>query len=290
MTVKHTMEYFYETHAKGLKSGNEVKKTARLINEVIGTRKIIELDKADIMKLKATVGDNSESQANKCLAWLSSALNHCRGEIKELHGVINVCQFVTKYNIHGRDTYVTADEMPRLLESIKKEPNPYGRAAVILYILLGQRKDEILRIEHRNIDMQGKRVRWPDTKNGKKHHVPLSDEAMEVIKRIPRVIGSPWLFPAINPPRGLKGQDHLKDIRHSWDRIREDAGMTHITVHDLRRTLGSWMAMGGEPLALIGKILNHSSPAVTAEHYAHFDDKSQREALNRHAKKVLSIR
>ena len=290
MTVKHAMEYFYETHAKLLKSADCVRKSTRAVNKVIGNRKIVDLTKADIMELKSVVGSRSHSGANRALAWLSSALNHCRGEITELHHVVNVCQFVKKYKIQARDTYVTADEMPRLLEAIKKEPNPYGRAAVILYILLGQRKDEILRIEHRNIDLVGKRIRWPDTKNGKKHHVPLSDEALEVIKRIPRVIGSPWLFPAMNLRRSLKGQNHLKDIRHSWDMIREDAEMTHITVHDLRRTLGSWMAMGGEPLALIGKILNHSSPAVTAEHYAHFDDASQREALNRHAKKVLSIR
>jgi len=290
MTVKHAMDYFYNTHGKELKSHSEILDTAKLINGVVGYIRLVDLNKQDIMDLKSEVGAVSLSQANKALGWLRSAINHCRGEITELHHIVNPCQFVKKFKIHARDTYVKADEMPRLLEAIKKEPNPYGRAAIILYILLGQRKDEILRIEYKNIDMIGKRIMWPDTKNKKKHHIPIPDEAMEILRRIPRVIGSPWLFPAMNPAIGLTGQTHLKDIRRAWNRIRKDADMTHVTVHDLRRTLGSWMAMGGEPLALIGKILNHSSPAVTAEHYAHFDDASQREALNRHAKKVLSIR
>jgi hypothetical protein len=47
--------------------------------------------------------------------------------------------------------------------------------------------------------------------------------------------------------------------------------------------------MSGENLQLIGKLMGHSGPGVTYDHYAHFQDQPQRDALNRHAKKVLSF-
>jgi integrase len=34
-------------------------------------------------------------------------------------------------------------------------------------------------------------------------------------------------------------------------------------IHDLRRTLGSWLASGGASLPIVGKILNHKSPQAT---------------------------
>jgi integrase len=43
-----------------------------------------------------------------------------------------------------------------------------------------------------------------------------------------------------------------------------------LTVHDLRRTLASWQAMGGSSLPIIGRTLGHADPATTAI-YARLD-------------------
>lgn len=44
---------------------------------------------------------------------------------------------------------------------------------------------------------------------------------------------------------------------------REEFDLTDIRIHDLRRTLGSWQAMTGASLAIIGQSLNHKSLAAT---------------------------
>lgn len=49
-----------------------------------------------------------------------------------------------------------------------------------------------------------------------------------------------------------------------------DYTMRDIRIHDLRRTLGSWQAMTGASLAIIGKSLNHKSQQATAI-YARLD-------------------
>ena len=40
--------------------------------------------------------------------------------------------------------------------------------------------------------------------------------------------------------------------------------MPHLRIHDLRRTMGSWQAINGESLTVIGKSLGHKNVATTA--------------------------
>jgi integrase len=69
-------------------------------------------------------------------------------------------------------------------------------------------------------------------------------------------------------------------------RIMERAGIPYgrndpdgVTLHDLRRTLGSWQARTGASLAIIGKSLNHKSQQATAI-YARLDLDPVRASVN----------
>jgi integrase len=46
--------------------------------------------------------------------------------------------------------------------------------------------------------------------------------------------------------------------------LLERAKLSGLKIHDLRRTFGSWQAMTGSSLPIIGKSLGHSTPASTA--------------------------
>jgi integrase len=69
--------------------------------------------------------------------------------------------------------------------------------------------------------------------------------------------------------------------RHS----EEDA----IRIHDLRRTTGSWLAMAGASLPLIGKVLNHSN-ASTTQIYARLAEDAPRAALDALAEKMIATK
>ncbi|HEY9755214.1 MAG TPA: tyrosine-type recombinase/integrase [Oculatellaceae cyanobacterium] len=43
----------------------------------------------------------------------------------------------------------------------------------------------------------------------------------------------------------------------------EAAGLENLRMHDLRRTLGSYMAIGNQSLHVIGKVLRHRSTSAT---------------------------
>jgi integrase len=68
----------------------------------------------------------------------------------------------------------------------------------------------------------------------------------------------------------------------SWSGPASPTGATRpdgVTLHDLRRTLGSWQARTGASLAIIGKSLNHKSQQATAI-YARLDLDPVRASVN----------
>jgi integrase len=75
-------------------------------------------------------------------------------------------------------------------------------------------------------------------------------------------------------------------MKRVWDRIRLTAGIHDVRFHDLRRTVGSWLAGSGESLHLIGKVLNHRDVSTTAI-YARLNLDPVRQALERNASKML---
>ena len=78
----------------------------------------------------------------------------------------------------------------------------------------------------------------------------------------------------------------LQNMKRAWDRIRTKAGIQDVRFHDLRRTVGSWLAGSGESLSLIGKVLNHRDVSTTAI-YARLNLDPVRQALERNAIKML---
>lgn len=61
-----------------------------------------------------------------------------------------------------------------------------------------------------------------------------------------------------------------------------------VRLHDLRRTVGSWLAQSGNSLHLIGKVLNHSDTKTTAI-YARFGEDSVRAALEQHGARIMDV-
>ena len=83
-----------------------------------------------------------------------------------------------------------------------------------------------------------------------------------------------------------EGDRPKADIKKPWARIRKAAGLEDIRLHDLRRTVGSWMAQAGVPLQVIGQVLNHTHPDVTRI-YARLAENQSREALDAFAEKFV---
>lgn len=192
----------------------------------------------------------------------------------------NPAQGIDDYRELKRDRWVTPEELPRLAQAINEEPNQSARNALWLYLLTGARKSELLTARWEHLDWTRAELKLPDTKAGRVHYIPLSPPAVALLREIPRVEGNAFILV------GKVAGAHLVNISKPWGRVRAAAGVEDVRLHDLRRTVGSWLAQAGNSLHLIGRVLNHSNQATTAI-YARFGEDSVRAALEQHGARIL---
>jgi integrase len=139
----------------------------------------------------------------------------------------------------------------------------YGQI-VRLLILTGQRKTEIGDLTWQEIDLEKRQLDLPPerTKNGRPHLVPLSDEAIKLLKETPRFEARSFAFG--QGARGFQGWSKAKLLLD--DRIgkeRAKAGqkpMPGWTLHDIRRSVVTHLHEHGfaQP-HIVEAIVNHVS-------------------------------
>jgi integrase len=248
----------------------------RAINKYVlpnwATKKVRNLERSDVARLHHKVGRTYPYTANRLLELISKMCELARvwGFVDE--GSTNPARGITRFKEHKRDRYITPQELPKLAAAIDNESNLYARYAIWLFLLTGLRKSELLQARWTNVDWDRNELTIQDTKNGKPHHLPLSSAARALLQRLPRQEGNPFLFP------GREDGKYLVNIDKAWRRIRTEAGVPDVRLHDLRRTVGSWLAQSGNSLHLIGRVLNHRTPSTT-QVYARFGNDHVHAAL-----------
>lgn len=101
----------------------------------------------------------------------------------------------------------------------------------------------------------------PDPKNSNPVWLPLSSQAVELLKTRQRVKGSPFVFASW----GKCG--HIRDPRDTMKKVSEVAGL-HLSPHDLRRTFTTiGIANCGIDLFKVELLTNHVPKSVTERHY-----------------------
>jgi len=146
----------------------------------------------------------------------------------------------------------------------------------------GLRSNELLKAKWENVDWDRGTLFIGLTKNGDPLLAPLTDDALERLRAIPRVANNPHII------CGKNMGAHLTGIREPLQRVLKHAGIENLRIHDLRRTVGSWLAQDGVSLHLIGQVLNHRDTKTTAG-YAYFQTQQRREVLASHGQRIFAM-
>lgn len=77
----------------------------------------------------------------------------------------------------------------------------------------------------------------------------------------------------------------MSRIDKAWQKIRKEAGLSDVRLHDLRRTVGSWVVQATKNLPLVGDVLNQTNQNVTRV-YSRFTNDHVRDALTAHADRL----
>lgn len=245
------------------------------------SRKLNSITKADVCSRHAEMGSTgSTTNANRMVA-LVRCLFNCAIDWGLFTGV-NPASRMKMFKEVSRDRFVTPDELPRLWTALQHEPNPFVRGAFFVGLLTGARRSEVLSMQWADLDLGQSLWRIPITKAGRPHYIPLPIPVIDELLKLPRLDGNPYVF------CGRWGRSHLINVSKPWKRIRKEAGLEDVRIHDLRRTLGSWLVAAGASLPLIGKALNHSQ-AATTQIYARMQLDPVRLALDANATKMLTM-
>ena len=184
----------------------------------------------------------------------------------------NPCAGIRRYRRQGRERFLSTAEVSRLGAVLASHDadHPQAVAIVRLLLLTGCRKGEIISLKWRYY-REGK-LFLPDSKVGPRT-VWLSSPARAILDGLPRT--SVWVFPS---PR-KNGFLHAATVGSVWHRVREEADLSDVRLHDLRHTHASMALAQGETVPTIGRLLGHRNPATTLK-YIHLSDAMVREAVD----------
>ena len=253
------LEEYVPVHCKP-STREEYRRSVRLfVDPVIGELRVPEVQRKDIAALHHGLRDKPY-QANRTLGVLSKMFS-----LAEVWGWrpdgSNPCRHVKRYKEHKRERFLSPEETERLGQVLREaeEEMPSAVAAFRLLLLTGCRMSEIrdLRWDYVKNDC----IELPDAKTGGRV-VPLGPEARAVLSSIPREEDNPWVI------AGRLPGSHLTDLQRPWRRIRKQAGLEGVRIHDLRHSFASRALALGESLTMIGKLLGHTQVQTTAR-YAH---------------------
>ena len=144
---------------------------------------------------------------------------------------------------------------------------------VLLAMNTGLRRGELFSLRWADVDLRGRTlaVRGADAKSGQTRHVPLNNEASDVLSQLSRE--SALVLPG-------QGGAKLTTVKKSWGALMEAAQIDAFRFHDLRHTFASKLVMAGVDLNTVRELLGHGDLTMTLR-YAHLAPEHKADAVAR---------
>lgn len=275
-TFAETVPKFIELHAKP--RNRDWRGTERILTskfKAIEGKPLDKIKRVDVVRiLDDIIGDGTPYRANRSLAAIkklfSWALNRGMIEVHPLAGLS------LPHPETARDRVLSDDELSALMVAAKAEGYPFGDMFQVL-ALTGQRRGEVsgMRWSEVNLDRSMWTIPVERSKNKQSHDVPLAPQVIDILRAMPRFLGSDFVFTTT-------GVTPISGFGKVKKRIEVAVGADDWRVHDLRRTAASGMARLGVQPHVVEKILNHKSgiiSGVAAVYNRYGYEAEKREAL-----------
>src|SRR5262249_31787223 len=261
----------YLDSVKCLRSWRSVASRTRChIIPKLGNKPIGEITRADVVEFL----DGLERKQG-----LRHQVNRCRETLRAIFAyaierelvTVNPTVGVSKRKVEiPRDRTLTAEELSALWWAIDKLPQ-LPRAYFRVVVLTGARRNEVRCMAWSELDLDEGLWRLPAERNksGRPFDIPLSLPVVETLRALPQI--GPMIF-------ALDGKRPMT-LHQLIERVRRDAGLHDVRVHDLRRTLRTGLAELGVSFEVAERVLNHAMPGLQAVYNRHNYMTEKRTAL-----------
>jgi integrase len=305
-TVDELAEHYLEI-AKVTKRASSLAEDRRMIQlyirPALGRHKVENVTRKDVEKLFRSIGGNPNEpkpsdrpyRANRLLSLLSTmfgvAIDEGWATTNPARSSKNGKGGIVRYDEQPRERWLSGDEITRLLKVLDQHPG--SPANLVKWLLLtGCRAGEARTARWEDFDLD--RGVWTKpshhTKQKRTEHVPLSAAALAFLHEIKTAKAkaiakaktptakahaeSEVVFPARNG-EGIERHN----LGHFWRKVRSEASLDGVRLHDLRHSFASHLVSSGLSLHVVGKLLGHTQSETTLR-YAHVADHALRDAAD----------
>jgi integrase len=233
----------------------------------IGKLSIAEIDTSLVLKCLRPIWETRTETAKRTrgrielvLSWAKS--HHYRNGENPARWRDHLEHILAKPSKIARVEHLAAmdyDAVPGFVAKLT-ELDTQGARAIRLLILTAVRLGELRHARWDEVDLDGGVWVIPaaKTKRDRKLRVPLSSQALALIKSLPREISSPLLLPGPLAPRRPMSDQSLRNLLH------ELAGP--VTLHGFRSSFSSWTAARTNyPTAVREAALGHAEGHATGD-------------------------
>lgn len=253
----------------------------------LDAKPIDQVKRADVVRvLDGMVAGGTPTRANRALAAIKKLMSWCvdRGMIE----VSPIAGLKAPAKENARERVLTEDELIASWNAAVAEGFPFA-AFVQVLILTGQRRGEVAGVRWSELDLANRTWTIPAkrAKNATTHIVPLAPLAIDILKAVPRFLGSDLVFTTT-------GRTEISGFGRLKRRLEDAVGLEaeDWRLHDVRRTVATNMAMMGIQPHIIEAVLNHktgivSGVAAVYNRHAYLEEK--REALEKWATRLAAF-
>lgn len=168
----------------------------------------------------------------------------------------------------SRVRYLTNQEAVKLIDCAA----PHLKPIIKFALYTGVRKQNILDLKWREVDMVGRRITFKVKSHmpgGKNHMVDMVEGLYDLLKSLPRE--SDHVF-------NYRGNRLTDNVKKAFKSACKRAGISDFRFHDLRHTCASWLVQDGTPIEVVREILGHTDIKTTLK-YAHHHNERKLEAM-----------
>ena len=171
--------------------------------------------------------------------------------------------------------YLDASELETLMTILKTGANRPVCMIAMFLLSTGARMNEVLSAEWSQINIDTRTWKIPalNSKSKKVRSIPLNDSALAIISQLNTEAEFEYLF--VNRVTG----NPYTNIHKAWGKLRDQAGLPQLRIHDLRHQYASFLVNSGRTLYEVQQILGHSTSKVT-ERYSHLSSATLQAAAN----------
>lgn len=259
-------EKFYELKELHNKQNKKTRSRvlAKLKKHYIGEMSIKEIQKLDIENFQIEIEkDLMPATINFIIQQTSSIFNW---SIENGYLSKNPCQFVKNLKVkNARLRYLEIDEIKRLLETVKNDKHLYY--FVLLGLSTGGRLQTVCNIKVSDIRENGT-IRLYDFKNESEYFGFLNNDLKSELNEYIKIINlkeDDFIFKnTIN--QNYTNQYYYRKLQPIFDVLFNPDGtepLEKVTIHTLRHTFASQLAINDTPILIIKKLMNHNDIKTT---------------------------